>query len=109
MMAEIRVTDTGQGISYDFLPFVFDRFRQADSTSTRQHGGLGLGLAIARHLVEIHGGSIQAESPGLEQGASFTVRLPLVSAKTELHDEGAAARDEVLSPESVRLFPSPVR
>ena len=109
MMAEIRVTDTGQGISHDFLPFVFDRFRQADSTSTRQHGGLGLGLAIARHLVEIHGGTIHAESPGLEQGASFTVRLPLVSAKTELRDEGEAARDEVLSPESVRLFPSPVR
>jgi len=59
---EITVADTGQGINPDFLPYVFDRFRQADSTSTRQHGGLGLGLAIARHLVEIHGGSISASS-----------------------------------------------
>ena len=58
---EITVADTGQGISPDFLPYVFDRFRQADSTSTRQHGGLGLGLAIARHLVDIHGGSVSVE------------------------------------------------
>src|SRR4030095_14095186 len=55
---EIEVSDTGQGVSAEFLPFIFDRFRQADSTSTRQHGGLGLGLAIARHLIEIHGGSV---------------------------------------------------
>jgi PAS domain S-box-containing protein len=76
----IRVADTGQGISRDFLPFVFDRFRQADSTSTRQHGGLGLGLAIARHLVEIHGGTIMAESPGEGKGATFSVRLPRVGS-----------------------------
>jgi CheY-like chemotaxis protein len=75
---EIKVADTGQGISPEFLPFVFDRFRQADSTSTRQHGGLGLGLAIARHLVEIHGGTIRAESPGNGGGATFTLKLPLV-------------------------------
>src|SRR6185503_1410549 len=75
-VVEIRVTDTGQGIKRDFLPFVFDRFRQADSTTTRQHGGLGLGLAIARHLVEIHGGSINAESTGEGRGASFSVRFP---------------------------------
>jgi signal transduction histidine kinase/CheY-like chemotaxis protein len=75
---QIRVTDTGQGISAPFLPFVFDRFRQQDSTSTRQHGGLGLGLAIARHLVEIHGGHISAESGGEGAGATFTVKLPLV-------------------------------
>ena len=62
--AEIEVTDTGRGIGELFLPFVFDRFRQADSTSTRQHGGLGLGLAIARHLVEIHGGTVEATSAG---------------------------------------------
>jgi CheY-like chemotaxis protein len=74
------VTDTGQGISAEFLPFVFDRFRQQDSTSTRQHGGLGLGLAIARHLLEIHGGSISARSDGAGTGATFTVRLPLVSS-----------------------------
>ncbi len=77
---EIRITDTGQGISRDFLPFVFDRFRQADSTSTRQHGGLGLGLAIARHLVEIHGGTIKAESSGIGKGATLSVRLPLVGS-----------------------------
>jgi CheY-like chemotaxis protein len=77
---EIRVSDTGQGISKEFLPYVFDRFRQADSTTTRQHGGLGLGLAIARHLVEIHGGTIKAESPGDGTGATFTIRLPLVEA-----------------------------
>jgi signal transduction histidine kinase/CHASE1-domain containing sensor protein/CheY-like chemotaxis protein len=77
---EVRVSDTGQGISREFLPYVFDRFRQADSTTTRQHGGLGLGLAIARHLVEIHGGTINAESGGDGRGATFTIRLPLVEA-----------------------------
>ena len=75
---EIQVADTGQGIKPDFLPFVFDRFRQADSTSTRQHGGLGLGLAIARHLIEIHGGTIEGASEGDGEGATFTVRLPSI-------------------------------
>jgi signal transduction histidine kinase/CHASE1-domain containing sensor protein len=77
---EISVSDTGQGISKEFLPFVFDRFRQADSTTTRQHGGLGLGLAIARHLVEIHGGTIEAESLGEGRGSKFKIRLPLFEA-----------------------------
>jgi len=77
---EISVSDTGQGISPEFLPYVFERFTQADSTTTRQHGGLGLGLAIARHLVEIHGGSIKAESLGEGRGATFRIRLPLVDA-----------------------------
>jgi signal transduction histidine kinase/ActR/RegA family two-component response regulator len=77
-VVEVSVSDTGQGINKEFLPYVFDRFRQADSTTTRQHGGLGLGLAIARHLVEIHGGMIRAESPGVGQGATFTIRLPLL-------------------------------
>jgi PAS domain S-box-containing protein len=81
---EVSVTDTGQGIVPDFLPFVFDRFRQADSTSTRQHGGLGLGLAIARHFVEIHGGSISASSDGKGTGAKFTVRLPLIGSIAEV-------------------------
>ena len=80
---EISVTDSGQGISRDFLPYVFDRFRQADSTTTRQHGGLGLGLAIARHLVEIHGGTIKAQSPGEGQGSTFTIRLPLVDSSVK--------------------------
>lgn len=85
--AEISVTDSGQGIDRDFLPFVFDRFRQADSTTTRQHGGLGLGLAIARHLVEIHGGTIYASSAGKGAGSTFAVQLPL------LHSLAAKARD----------------
>ena len=77
---QISVSDTGEGISADFLPFIFDRFRQADGTSTRRHGGLGLGLAIVRHLVELHGGSVHAASPGTGCGATFTIRLPLVVA-----------------------------
>lgn len=77
---EVKVSDDGQGISPGFLPFVFDRFRQADSTSTRQHGGLGLGLAIARHLIEIHGGTIKAESDGQGKGSTFSFRLPLIGS-----------------------------
>ena len=75
--AQITVTDTGEGVAADFLPFIFDRFRQADSTITRRHGGLGLGLAIVRTLVELHEGSVQAESAGEGHGSSFIVRLPL--------------------------------
>lgn len=86
---EVSVADTGQGITRDFLPFVFDRFRQADSTSTRQHGGLGLGLAIARHLVEIHGGTVMAESPGEGKGATFSVRLPSVGSASSLSKNGS--------------------
>ncbi len=85
---EISVADTGQGISPDFLPYVFERFRQADSTTTRQHGGLGLGLAIARHLVEIHGGLISGESPGVGRGATFKIKLPLVEATVPFSDAG---------------------
>ena len=72
----LTVTDTGAGIPLPFLPHVFDRFRQADSSSTREHGGLGLGLAIVRHIVESHGGSVRAESDGVGQGARFVVELP---------------------------------
>ena len=77
---EILVSDTGKGISPEFLPYVFDRFRQADSSLTRLHGGLGLGLSIVRHLVELHGGSVQAQSPGLGMGATFIVQLPIIVA-----------------------------
>ena len=75
--AEISVSDTGQGIAPQFLPFVFDRFRQEDSSTTRRHGGLGLGLAIVRTLVELHGGTVRVLSPGENQGATFVVELPL--------------------------------
>ncbi len=76
--AQISVSDTGKGISPDFIPYVFDYFRQADSATTRKFGGLGLGLAIVRHLVELHGGTIHAESPGEGMGATFTLKLPLL-------------------------------
>ncbi len=93
---EIVVSDTGQGIAPDFLPHVFDRFRQADQRTTRQHGGMGLGLAIVKNLVELHGGSVNAASPGKDQGATFTVRLPLVPVY-QVDPEGGkvypAARD----------------
>ncbi|MGL5134061.1 MAG: hybrid sensor histidine kinase/response regulator [Planktothrix sp.] len=77
--AEIQVSDTGQGISKDFLPFVFERFRQADGSITRKQGGLGLGLTIVRHLVEIHGGSVTVNSPGLGKGTVFTLKLPMMT------------------------------
>jgi signal transduction histidine kinase/CheY-like chemotaxis protein len=96
-IVEIVVTDNGQGIQPAFLPFVFDRFRQADSTSTRQHGGLGLGLAIARHLVEIHGGSIAAHSDGDGTGASFTVQLPLLGTTVDADKLGSADQEQELA------------
>jgi CheY-like chemotaxis protein len=73
---EIVVSDTGQGISEDFLPYIFERFRQDDASTTRAHGGLGLGLAIVRHLIEIHGGTVHAQSSGRGKGATFNIRLP---------------------------------
>ena len=88
--AEISVKDTGDGIHSEFLPYVFDRFRQADQTTARRYGGLGLGLAIVRHLVELHGGTVGAESEGEGKGATFTVRLPLVAAQRAGDGDGAA-------------------
>jgi PAS domain S-box-containing protein len=95
----IIVSDTGMGIKPEFLPFVFERFRQADSTSTRQYGGLGLGLAIVRHLVELHGGRAHASSPGENLGATFTVELPLIAAAVE----SAAPEERSLLPASETL------
>ncbi len=82
----VQVSDTGQGISPDFLPHVFERFRQQDGTSQRRHGGLGLGLAIVKELVELHGGTVHADSPGEGQGATITVALPLSTSSVEPKD-----------------------
>lgn len=80
--AKLTVSDTGQGIDPAFLPRVFDRFRQADSSTTRSFGGLGLGLAIVRHLVELHGGTVSAESEGLDKGATFSASFPFLTDRT---------------------------
>jgi signal transduction histidine kinase len=85
--AEVQVMDSGIGIEPNFLPHVFDKFRQADTSRTRVHGGLGLGLAIVRHLVESHGGTVHARSLGDEQGATFVVRLPLRAPARAMADQ----------------------
>jgi CheY-like chemotaxis protein len=104
---ELTVKDTGQGITPDFLPFVFDRFRQADGSTTRMHGGLGLGLAIVRHLVELHGGTVRAESAGSGQGAAFNVQLPLTQLRNAdfgLRIEDVASKESALrTPQSAIL------
>jgi PAS domain S-box-containing protein len=97
---EITVSDTGKGISSEFLPYVFDRFRQADSSYTRVHGGLGLGLAIVRQLVELHGGSVEAQSSGEGYGATFTVKLPITISK-----DLARYRAGALQPEASAAMP----
>ena len=92
---EIQVSDTGVGIDRDFLPYVFDRFRQYDASSTRRHGGIGLGLAIVKHLVELHGGSVTVQSPGVGQGATFTVALPVAHRAVVERTEPAPEKDAV--------------
>jgi len=82
--ATVVVSDTGQGIAPDFLPYVFDRFRQADGSTSRRHGGLGLGLALTRQIVELHGGSISADSKGSGKGAEFSIRLPVADALAQV-------------------------
>ena len=100
--ARLTVSDNGCGISEDFLPFIFDRFSQAERHMTRKHGGLGLGLAIVRHLVEMHGGSIHVESPGEGQGASFTVDLPMSFGHLEAADESEPAARRVETPHRLK-------
>ena len=104
---EFTVRDNGQGISTDFLPYVFDRFRQADGSTTRLHGGLGLGLAIVRHLVELHGGTVKAESAGVGQGATFKVQLPLAQLRHADFglqiDEKADDKSAIRNPQSAIL------
>lgn len=99
--AQIQVVDSGKGISPDFLPHVFEYFRQEDGKTTRKFGGLGLGLAIVRHLVELHGGTVHAESLGEGQGATFTVQLPLLQAEGQGVDDRSADA-------SLALHPSPL-
>jgi signal transduction histidine kinase len=90
---EISVTDTGVGIRSEFVPFVFDRFRQADASTTRRHGGLGLGLSIVKHLVELHGGSVRVASRGEGQGATFAVQLPVLLQQQSVHVEPSVHAD----------------
>lgn len=100
---QIQVADSGIGISPEFLPYVFEHFRQADGSSTRSHGGLGLGLAICRRLVELHGGTIQVDSPGQGQGATFTVLLPMRSSQTDQQSSPAQA-DQNQSLEGIKAI-----
>jgi len=105
----LTVSDNGQGISPDFLPYIFDRFRQADGGTRRKFGGLGLGLSIVKHLVEMHGGTIEAHSAGESRGATFTVRLPVKAVPVNKPDDGSdapgndGASSEKSSPPPVRL------
>ena len=94
----VEIRDTGQGINPQFLPYVFERFRQADSTYTRRIGGLGLGLAIVRHLVELHGGTVTADSEGKDRGSVFSIRLPIADSK-RLAPVNSAFQPTQLSPE----------
>jgi PAS domain S-box-containing protein len=110
--AEIRVSDDGMGIRPDFLEHVFERFRQADSSSTRSHGGLGLGLAIVRHLVELHGGTVRAESRGEGMGSTFTVYLPITPLRSlrepavPAHEAGAEVPVAASAEEALASFDS---
>jgi hypothetical protein len=110
----IAVSDTGKGVEPEFLPFVFDRFRQADASSARRYGGLGLGLSLVKHLVELHGGTITVASKGAGRGTTFTITLPRrhleiippppAVASREVRTEGAITLDKPLSLEGVNVL-----
>jgi signal transduction histidine kinase/ActR/RegA family two-component response regulator len=100
---EITVTDSGIGVKPEFLPYVFDRFRQADASTTRRFGGLGLGLSIVRNLVEMHGGTVSVRSPGENQGTTFTIALPLLAIDTEPARRLRAPTAEEVSLEEIEL------
>jgi PAS domain S-box-containing protein len=104
---EISISDTGQGISAEFLPYVFERFRQSDSTTSRRHGGLGLGLSIVRQLVEMHGGSVSVASPGEGQGATFVVTLPLAVVHSKSFGEKTKERRHPKTGEHTMGFDCP--
>ena len=91
----VSVSDSGIGIKPEFLPFIFDRFRQADGSTTRVHGGLGLGLSIVKHLVQLHQGSVKVESQGQDQGTTFTLSLPLASKSPETPNNGGSAQPDI--------------
>ncbi len=97
-VVRVSVSDSGIGIKPEFLPFIFDRFRQADGSTTRVHGGLGLGLSIVKHLVQMHDGNVQVESGGENQGSVFSVVFPLVSASTAEVSPNGSAKDAEASP-----------
>ncbi|MEH1939678.1 MAG: ATP-binding protein [Nostoc sp.] len=97
-LVEVIVRDTGVGIKAEFLPHAFERFRQADGSTTRKFGGLGLGLAIARHLVELHGGTVHADSDGEGKGATFTVKLPVIARRESISVPPMTSADDMFSP-----------
>jgi signal transduction histidine kinase/CheY-like chemotaxis protein len=99
----ITVRDSGQGIGRDFLPYVFDRFRQADASASRRHGGLGLGLALVRQIVELHGGTVTADSAGINKGSTFEIRLPATTAAA-LNDSGKPRRSEAVTLKDVAVL-----
>ena len=95
----VLVKDTGQGIAAEFLPYIFDRFRQADPSTTREAWGLGIGLSIVKHLVELHGGLIEASSPGTDRGATFVIELPVIHrAEAVKLAPNSVPRDAVVEP-----------
>jgi signal transduction histidine kinase len=100
----IEVADEGSGIAPDFLPFIFDPFRQADASRTRRSGGMGIGLALVRKLTEAHGGTVEATSPGLDQGATFTIRLPLAETETPPEHIPVPDREKPPSLEGVKVL-----